>query len=299
MHQILRAALLACAVWTSSAAAQEEAADAAKLRQFVQSLHFQTGEIALPSAAAHLQVAPGFRYLGHDDTRRVLEELWGNPPDDEVLGLLVPDNAPLDSDHSWAVLVTYSDEGYVSDEDAQEIDYTKMLAELKQDTSDGNEERKKNGYETVELIGWAQPPRYDASGKRLYWAKELHFDGVAQNTLNYDIRVLGRKGFLSLNAIAGMSELAPVKAGMDQVLPMAQFDSGARYADFQPGSDKLAAYGLAALVGGGIAAKSGLFAKLGLLLLGLKKFLVVGLVAIGAFVKKLFGGGRDKNNTVR
>ena len=285
------AAALACVLLAAPALAQEgDAAEAAQTRALLSSLHFQTGDIALTDANAHLRVQPGFRYLGHDDTRRVLEDLWGNPPDDEVLGLLVPDNAPLDSDHSWAVLVTYSDEGYVSDADASKIDYTQMLADMKTETHEANEERKDAGYGSVELIGWAQPPHYDAATKKIYWAKELEFDGGEQHALNYDIRVLGRGGYLSLNAIAGMNDLALVRDGMTRVLPMAEFDSGHRYADYKPGSDKLAAYGLAALIGGGIAAKAGLFAKLGVLLLAGKKFVILFLIGAAVLAKKIFGG---------
>ena len=40
----------------------------------------------LSDADATLHVQPGFKYLGHDDARKVLEDLWGNPPDDSVLG---------------------------------------------------------------------------------------------------------------------------------------------------------------------------------------------------------------------
>jgi hypothetical protein len=74
---------------------------------------------------------------------------------------------------------------------------------------------------------------------------------------------------------------------------MAEFDAGHRYADYKPGTDKLAAYGLAALVGGGIAAKAGLFAKLGVFLLAFKKVILAGVVAVGAVAKKMFGG-KDK-----
>ena len=152
-----------------------------------------------------------------------------------------------------------------------------------------NPDRKKDGYPTMQLVGWAQPPRYDSSGKRLYWAKELAVEGYDGHTLNYDIRVLGRSGYLSLEAVSHMQDLALVNDGMAQVLPMAEFDAGHRYADYKPGSDKLAEYGLAALVGGGIAAKTGLLAKFGLMLLALKKFVIVAFVAIGAFIKKIFG----------
>ena len=234
----------------------------------------------------------GFQFLGHDDALKVLEQYWGNPPDDSVLGMLVPDNARLDSEHSWAVVVTYSDEGHVSDEDAAKVDYEQVMKDMKEASAEENDARKEAGYGTVQIVGWAQPPHYDAAAKRIYWARELDFSDADANTLNYDIRVLGREGFLSMNAVADMADLPMVQAGMQQVLPMASFDPGHAYADYQPGTDKLAAYGLAALVGGGIAAKAGLFAKLGVFLLAFKKFILVGLVALGAAAKKLFGGGK-------
>ena len=298
MGYAIRAALAVALLWAGAAAAQGDAQAAAQRRVLMDSLHYQTGSITLPGADASLKVQPGFRYLDSGDTRKVLEQLWGNPPDESVLGMLIPDNAPLASEHNWAVVVTYSDEGYVSDEDAAKMDYQKLLADMKQEIHDSNEDRKSQGYGTLELVGWAQPPNYDAASKRIYWARELEFDGNPEHEVNYDIRVLGRSGYLSLNAVASMSDLALVKDGMTRVLPMAQFDSGHAYADYKPGTDKLAAYGLAALVGGGLAAKAGLFAKIGIFLLAAKKLVLLGLVAIGAFLKKIFGGGKDKGGTV-
>ena len=177
----------------------------------------------------------------------------------------------------------------MSDEDAAAIDYDEMLAQLKQEALDANDERKQAGYGTVELVGWAQPPRYDAASKRLHWAKELVFDGDSAHTVNYDIRVLGRNGFLSLNAIADAADLPRVRQGMEQVLPMAQFDAGQQYADYQPGRDKAAAYGIAALVGGGLAAKAGLFAKLGALLLAGKKLVALVIVGVVGLFGRVFG----------
>jgi len=293
MKPSLIAAAMACALLAGPALAQDDAANAAKRQQFIQSLHFQTGEVALAKADAHLHLQPGFRYLDQTDARKVLEDFWGNPPDEDVLGMLVPDNAGLDSEHSWAVVLTYSNEdGHVSDEDAAKIDYNQTLKDMQEAIHDANDERKKAGYSTLELIGWAEPPHYDAVSKKIHWAKELAFSDVNGHTLNYDIRVLGREGYLSLEAISDMADQPLVKAGMEQVLPMAEFDSGHRYADFNPKTDKLAAYGLAALVAGGIAAKTGLLAKIGLMLLAAKKLVVVAFLGIAAFFKKIFGKGR-------
>lgn len=288
MKQWILAAALAVGLGAGAGVAVAQDDEGMTMEQFVQSLTFKQGTVVLPGADATLDVGDGFHFLAAKDAQRVLEEAWGNPPDDTVLGLLVPDDAGLGSDHSWAVVVTYSDEGYVSDEDAREIDYAGILEDMQEETESYNEQRKEEGYSVMHLKGWAQPPSYDAAAKRLHWAKELEVEGADSNALNYDIRVLGREGYLSLNAVADIGDLARVKDGMQKVLPMAKFNAGHAYADYKDG-DKTAAYGLAALVAGGVAAKSGLFAKLGLLLLGLKKFLVIGLIAIAAGFKKITG----------
>ncbi len=306
---MLGVAMLKKSVWAALAVvvlsfahfafAQAPADNAAQLKTFIESLKFRSGDVAVSEAEARFRLGSQFRYLEKADARRVLEEFWGNPPDDSVLGLIVPRAAPLDSEKSWAVVVTYSDEGYVTDEDAAKTDYNAMLVELKKATQEENAARKEAGYGTAELVGWAVPPRYDAASKKLYWAKEIAFQDGEQHTLNYDVRVLGRRGFLSLNAVASMSELSAVQTGMQQLLPMAEFDSGARYADYDASNDKLAGYGVAALIGGGIAAKTGLLAKLGVLLVAGKKFIVFLVIGLIALVRKLFGGKKDRENTVR
>ncbi len=292
---LLVAASLLCAAPFTAAAQEDEGMSA---EQFVQSLHFRNGTIEVPEAKARFNLDGDFRYLDKADARRVLEDLWGNPPDEDVLGLIVPRSPGLTDEQSWAVVVTWSDDGYVSDEDASKIDYTQLLHDMQEQTREANPEREKAGYGSLQLIGWAVPPRYDAGNNKLYWAKELQFDGEANHSLNYDIRVLGRHGYLSLNAVSGMAELALVREGMEKLLPMAEFEPGARYADHNPKTDKVAAYGVATLIGGGLAAKAGLFAKLGLLLAKFWKLLLIGVVAFGAAAKKFFGGDR-KNGTVR
>ena len=259
----------------------------------VASMNFKGGDITIASADARLRLSKRFRYLEKSDARLVLERLWGNPPDDSVLGLIVPAETPLTDDNSWAAVVTYSDDGYISDKDAADIDYDAMLTELKEADVKDNEARKAQGYEAMNLIGWAETPRYDQVGKKLYWAKELKVEGVDRNTLNYDIRVLGRKGYLSLNAVAAMDDLPAVRRGMTELLPMVEFAEGARYADYDASTDKLATYGLAALIGGGLAAKAGLFGKLGLVLLKAWKLVALALVTLATMIGKLFTRKKD------
>jgi uncharacterized membrane-anchored protein len=280
----------------AAAQGQEEAQKQAQA--LVASLNFRDGEVAVPGAEARFRLDQNFRYLEAADARKVLEQLWGNPPDDSVLGLVVPRGRGVLDEQGWAVVVTYSDDGYVSDEDAAEIDYAELLQEMKDGTKEENAARKEAGYGGIDLIGWAEPPHYDATAKKLYWAKELAFEGSEGRTLNYDIRVLGRRGYLSLNAISGMEGLKDVQAGMRRLMPQIEFDQGARYADYDSKTDKVAAYGIAALIGGGLAAKAGLFAKLGVLLLGLKKLLIPLVIVIAASFKKILGWfQRDKGRT--
>lgn len=278
---------LGMGVCVAPLAAQEEPATGVP-EALLDTLKFRGGDIAVPAAHASFHLDDKFQYLEQADARRVLEGMWGNPPDESVLGLIVPKKPGLLEDGSWAVVVTYSDDGHVSDEDAAGIDYADLLEQLQEETRDSNAARKEAGYGTVDLAGWAEAPHYDAASKKLYWAKDLAFNGEAEHTLNYDIRVLGRHGYLSLNAVAGMSDLPAVRAGMQELLPMAEFDAGSRYADFNESTDKVAAYGVAALIGGGLAAKAGLFAKLGLILAKFWKLLLVGGVVAAGSVRKLF-----------
>ena len=122
----------------------------------------------------------------------------------------------------------------------------------------------------------------------MYWARELKAEGAQSHTLNYSIRVLGREGVLELNAVASMDDLDTIKREIPKVLAFTNFTDGNRYADYNPSTDKLASYGLAALVAGGLASKAGLFAKLGVLLLAGKKFIVLGVLGLAAFIGRLF-----------
>jgi uncharacterized membrane-anchored protein len=286
---VLWLAAFACA---SPARAEESGQMTAE--QFVATLHPVTGKVSLPGAQATLDIADGYSFLPAADAQRVLTQLWNNPPDSDVLGMILPsdDAHAVLEDKNWAVVVTFVDEGYVSDADAAKIDYNDMLKDMQKATEDENADRIKEGYPAIELMGWAEPPHYDTASHKLYWAQDLRFRKSSHSdesrTLNYAIRVLGRKGYLSLNAVAPIEELAQVRADMPQVVAMADFDAGQRYTDYNPSTDKAAAYGIAALVAGGIAAKAGLFAKLGMLLLAFKKFIVLGVAAIGGVVAKLF-----------
>ena len=257
--------------------------------EFLQSLNPSSGKITLPGKIATIDLSEKFKYLDPANTERLLVNGWGNPPGNKTLGMVISsDVSPLDQG-GWGVVISYDEDGHVKDSDADEIDYKDLLEDMKKQNNEDNKERKKRGYATMTLLGWAERPTYDKQTHKFYWAKEYSVSDTRDNALNYNIRVLGRKGVLVLNAVADMNQLNMIKQEMPNLLAETEFTPGNRYEDFDSKTDRIAEYGLAALVAGGVAAKMGLFGKLVALLLALKKFVVIGLVAVGAFIKSLFG----------
>lgn len=272
--------LMSCAIFAQSNELSDDELFAIyeKFKDSVENaLHYEYGIVNLENDLATITVPAGFKFLNSEQSNYVLTDLWENPPS-EVLGLLFPeDTTPLSDNFSYAVEVTYSDEGYIADEDAEDIDYEELLDEMKADTDSENEFREENGYEPIELIGWASSPYYDAASKKLHWAKEIKFGESDIHTLNYNIRVLGRQGYLNLNAIGDMDALSQINYDLDAILTSVEFTEGNRYADFDASIDNVAAYGIGGLVAGKLLAKAGLFAGL------LKFWKVIALGAIGAF----------------
>jgi len=262
--------------------------------QFEAQLKYRDGKIELPGGRASLNVPKTFRYLDPEDSRKVLEQAWGNPPGAKSLGMLFPANVSPLSHEGWGVVIYYDHDGHVSDGDAKEIDYSELLSNMQEQTREDSQQRVKQGYEAIDLVGWAEPPSYNPATHKMYWAKELKFGKMEGNTLNYNIRVLGREGVLVLNAIAGMNQMGEIKREMQNVIAFTNFNDGHRYEDFNASTDKVATYGLAALIGGAVAAKTGLLAKLIALLIAGKKIILIGLVAVAGFFSKLLGRKSSK-----
>jgi uncharacterized membrane-anchored protein len=257
------------------------------------SLTFQTGKIVLGNGVV-LNVPKGFRYLDEKQSHRVLEEIWGNPKG-ETMGMLFPeDRGPVD-ENTWAFDIMFEDLGYVKDEDADKINYDDLLKQMKKETGEANAERVRAGYPAIDIIGWASAPYYDKAQKTLHWAKEVKFGSEDVNTLNYNVRVLGRKGVLSMNAIGTMPQLGEIKQQIPSILQSATFAEGHAYADFNPKVDEVAAWTVGGLVAGKVLAKVGFFA----ILAKFGKFIVMGLIAGGAALYKFVTGRRRKEEELQ
>jgi uncharacterized membrane-anchored protein len=270
--------------------AQEVDSTQLRINEIEQSLIYKTGIIELESGNATLTVPKAFRYLDKAQSIYVLTDLWGNPADSTILGMLVPANRGILADNGWAFVISFEEMGYVKDDDADDIDYDDLLSEMKKETEEVNPERIRQGFESIKLIGWASKPFYDKELKTLHWAKEFQFGEMTTNTLNYNLRVLGRKGVLNLNAVATMNELPEVKTHIDDIIKCVQYKDGDKYSDFNPDIDNVAAWTIGGLVAGKVLAKVGFFA----LLLKSWKLILLGIAGASGAIWKFFS--RRKKN---
>ncbi len=247
--------------------------------------------VTLGDGLAELDVPPGYRYISGADAATVLVDMWGNPPANGQgsLGMLFPDKYGPADIGGYGIEISYVEDGYIEDDDAADLDYEELLVQLQEETEAGNAEREGAGYVPMHLRGWAKPPHYDVNNKRLHWAKELHFEGEEVNTLNYNVLFLGRRGFLTMNVIGAMKDLEEVNADLDDFLGSVKYTAGNRYADFDASTDNVAAYGLAALLGAKVLAKTGLLATIGIFLLKGWKLIAIAFVAAMAGLRRFLG----------
>jgi uncharacterized membrane-anchored protein len=258
-----------------------------------ESLDRQTGVITIAGGKVALNVPETHYFVGSADARRIIVDVWGNPPTsaEGVEGIIFPADANPALD-GWGALVQYVAEGYVPDDEASTINYADLLRDMQAGTTQENEWRTQNNYPTISLVGWAETPSYDQATHKLYWAKDLLFGGETIHSLNYDIRVLGREGHLVVSFVSTMDQLETIRAAAPAVMQMANFTPGNTYADYVEGVDQRAAYGIGGLIAGGalaaVAQKTGLLA---LVLAFGKKFIVLILAALaglGGMVTRMF-----------
>jgi len=229
---------------------------------------------------AQIDVPSGYAFLDGKGTRAIMKAS-GEPTSGNELGFLRPTNA------HWSVLFEFADIGYVKDDDKDKLDADKLLASIKRGTEEANKERVRAGYAPLEIVGWEVPPKYDAVTHNLEWAIRATSEG--RPILNYNTRLLGRKGVMEVVLIIEPDALQETLPTFRELLAGYSFQSGNKYAEYRQG-DKVAKYGLAALVVGGAAvgaAKLGLFTALLVFLKKGWKLVVVALAAVAAFLKKI------------
>jgi uncharacterized membrane-anchored protein len=207
--------------------------------------------------------------------------MWGNSVGPGFYGLVFP----KDENQPWTITIDHTAEGYVKDDDARTWNADDLLQSLKDGTAIQNEERAKMGIPALNIIGWAQPPSYDGSKHQLVWSMKARSAGKAETepaTINFNTYALGREGYFEVDLLTTEETFATDKAEALKVVRAVDYNIGKRYSDYVEGTDLVAEYGLAALVGGAAAKKLGLFAVIGVFMAKFAKvFLAIGAVGLG------------------
>ncbi len=232
---------------------------------------------------ASVKVPKGYLFADGDNTRKILE-YYGNISSNTEVGYLSPDSG------DWFVVFSFRKVGYIKDDEGSSLDANAILSSLRKSNEEANKIKREKGMPEMEIKGWYKRPAYDKKTNNLEWATLLR-SGKA-DVVNYNIRYLGRKGVMEVIVVADPKNLKPVIEKSKKLLTGYAFNSGNKYSEFAEG-DKVAEYGLKALMTGGalaVAAKTGLLQKFW-------KLILIVVLGIGAFFKKIFGR-KEKPGTV-
>ncbi len=266
MRKFLAALPVAAALLLGTASAQDAGADSI----------FKKGSMTGGLGGyAEIKVPEGFAFADAAGTRKFLE-MNQNIPGGTELGTVISMN------EGWFMVFEFDECGYVKDDEKKSLDADKMMEAMKEGNKAANEERTKRGWKPIHLVGWTTPPHYNEATHNLEWGRRLQADDG--ESVNYDIRLLGRKGVMKVILVADPKQMGTALPEVRKLLDGFSFKDGQKYAEYRQG-DKIAKYGLTALVVGGVAAgaaKFGLFKYLG-------KFIIIIGVAIAAGFKKIVG----------
>lgn len=237
-----------------------------------------------------LALPAGHRFLGQPDAGELMAKI-GNLHNENLLGVVLS----TDPDDRYLVSIRYDEEGFVADDET--LDAKAILESFRDGEAAYNEERKNLGFTAIHAEGWQEEPRYHRAQHHVVWG--LIVSDETGSSVNFNTRVLGRKGYVSVNLVTDRALLEQYRARGLEILGATSFVPGSRYEDFDSSTDKVAEYGLTGLVLGGAgvgiakAAKIGIGAKLwkGIvaLLVGGKKGIVALFAVVAAFLRKVFG----------
>lgn len=255
---------------------------------------FQAAQAAMQSGPADIALASqakihlpeGYAFIPQAQAQRLLKAM-GNKPASDTLGMILPQTG----DDGWFVVVRYVGSGYIKDDDAKDWNADELLSNIRQGTEQANAERRQRGIPEMEVVGWVERPAYDPASHRLVWSLSSRDKGAKagdEQGVNYNTYLLGREGYISMNLVTALADVEAQKPLARKLLAAVDFDPGKGYAEFNASTDRVAEYGLAALVGGIAAKKLGLFALIAAFFAKSIKLVILAVAGLGAAVVKFF-----------
>jgi uncharacterized membrane-anchored protein len=236
---------------------------------------------------ATMKLPVGYDFIPKAEGGRILRALGNTVGESTFVGLIVG-TKPGDE---WIVSTRFIKEGYIKDDDAKNWDADELLTNIKEGTAQANKDRADRGFPELEVVGWVEKPAYDSATHRLVWsllAKQKDGADTADNNVNYNTYALGREGYFSLNLLTSSSRVDADKDAAHELLAALSYTPGKGYEDFNASTDHIAEYGIAALVGGVVAKKLGLFALIGVFVAKFAKVIGVAALAFGGAVWNFF-----------
>ncbi|MBN8706245.1 MAG: DUF2167 domain-containing protein [Bacteroidetes bacterium] len=231
----------------------------------------------------------GEYFANGDDTRKFLTYNENLTSDKEV-GMVISDSL------GWWTVFEFDGSGYVKDDEKNDLDSTAMMVTMQENQEESNSYRAENGMPKMSILGWAVAPYYNSQTHNLEWAIRGHTEGHESTFINHNVKLLGRYGVMEVTLVTSPENYQRDLPLFREMLTRYEFQSGQKYAEFREG-DKIAEYGLTALVLGGaaaVAAKSGFFNVILKSLAAFWKLIVVGVGAAGSAIWKYFSNKKDK-----
>jgi len=281
------ALLLHSTAWAQSAAPDPETEVKAAFEAANKTMTRGPADIKLLEQGA-LKLPEGFVFVPQAEAARLLKAM-GNRPGDGLIGLVFPQAEK----ENWFIVVRFITAGYIKDDDARDWKADDLLTSLREGTEAANADRRARGIPEIEVTGWVEAPAYDAATHRLVWSlasKEKGAPATEERGVNYNTYALGREGYVSMNLVTGMNTVEAEKPTARLLLAALEYNQGKRYGDFNSSTDRVAEYGLAALIGGVAAKKLGLFAVILAFLAKFAKVIGIAVLAFGASAAKWFRG---------
>jgi uncharacterized membrane-anchored protein len=240
---------------------------------------------------ATVSVPSGCAFTAAEGAKTFMEATQ-NPPSGNEQGVILCRASRDSSSTSWFVIYEFDQSGYVKDDEKATLDKDKIYAAIEEGTKAGNKERRARGWAELTMGGWVRPPYYDDRTHNLTWG--LRVLSINDTSVNQSVRLLGRRGVMKAELVIENQDLLVALPTFESLVAGTTFLPGNTYGEWRQG-DKVAAYGLTALVAGGAGAaamKLGLFGKLWKLLAAFfaaaAKAIIAVVVAAAAWVRNLF-----------
>lgn len=248
----------------------------------------QGQSIDVGTALAQLKLPKGYYFLDEKDSIVYLKET-GNIPNGREIGTILPE------DMSWTLFLEYENTGHIKDEEKSDIDASALLDSYRKGTEESNKQLDAKYH--LNVLGWHAEPHYDESIHSLTWATLLQ-DAEHNKLVNYNTRILTREGTISTILVSSPDTLDKDSAIVQKdIIQNFSLKDGNKYTDFNPDTDKAAAYGLTGLILGGagavVAKKTGLLA---LILAFLKKGFIFIIAAFAWLGKVIFGKKKKQDH---